>query len=118
MTQKHTEPNEEHDRLQPSPSNGKDEMNLAEFPFASLTRIPGKKAITYKGWITDKEGSRLQQQWTVSGNITSGSPTEFDERVLIALMAITAMKGFASRKVPFSVYQVIKAMGLVRSKKE
>lgn len=97
---------------------GRDEMNLAEFPFASLTRQQGDRdSFTYEGWITDKEGKRHRQRWTVRGAGGLGLPTEYDERVVVALMAVSAQQGFAERKVPFSVYQILQVMGTPRSKR-
>jgi hypothetical protein len=90
---------------------GRDEMNLAELPFASLAhRGDDRTAITYEGWITDKQGQRHYQKWLVGGG-HAGLPTEYDERVYVALMKVTHDQGFASRKVPFSIYEVLKIMG-------
>ncbi len=109
------EPNEQEYPARPS---GRDEMNLAEFPFASLTRQGNDQdAFTYEGWITDKAGKRLRQRWTVRGAGGLGLPTEYDERVVIALMAISADQGFETRKIPFSVYQILQIMGTSRSKR-
>ena len=97
---------------------GRDEMNLAEFPFALLSRQQGDKdSFTYEGWITDKDGSRHRQRWTVRGAGGLGLPTEYDERVIVALMAVSARQSFANRKVPFSIYQLLQLMGLSRSQK-
>ena len=107
------------EQSKPAPTNGRDEMNLAEFPFASLRRRgDSRKAIVYEGWVTSKDGSRLQQKWTVRGDSLVGLPIEFDERVYVALMAITFQRGFETRKVPFSIYQVMKIMGLRDSKRD
>jgi hypothetical protein len=96
---------------------GKDEMNLAEFPFASLrNRGDTRKALIYKGWVTDSEGRRYEQEWITQGGSLVGIPNEFDERVFIALVAITAEQQFESRQVAISLYQVINIMGLSRSK--
>lgn len=96
---------------------GKDEMNLAELPFASLrNRGDKRKAIIYEGWATDEEGNRYKQEWIAQGGSLVGLPNEFDERVLVALLAVTARYKFRTRKVPFSVYQLVKIMGLTRSR--
>lgn len=90
-------------------SSGRDEMNLADFPIATLrSRGDSRDAIIHEGSVVDKNGNRHNQRWVVSGDSVLGLPNEFDERVYVALMAITAQQGFTSRKVPFSVYQVIK----------
>lgn len=109
MTQPRNRPNVE---KEVQTANGRDEMNLAEFPFATLrTRGDRRRAIEHEGWIVDKNGNRLQQKWKVSGSMDAGLPTEFDERVYVALMAISAQHGFKSRKVPFSIYRILKTMG-------
>jgi plasmid replication initiation protein len=95
---------------------GRDEMNLAEFPFAHLRRQQGDEdSYTYEGSVIDKHGHRQQQRWTVRGAGGLGMPTEYDERVIVALMAISARQGFDARKVPFSVYEILNVMGVSRS---
>src|SRR5947199_393805 len=89
-------------------TSGKDEMNLAEFPFASLrNRGDSRKAIVYEGWVEDKDGTRYQQRWIVRGDSEVGLPNEFDERVYVALMKVTKDQSFADRKVSFSVYRLL-----------
>lgn len=104
--------------------NGKDEMNLAEFPIARLGRSDNRLSIEYKGQITDKQGNVIQQRWIVSGNLKFGLPTEFADRVLVALMYITSnehLKGDnqdkADRRVPFTIYRIIKLLGLSRNQR-
>jgi hypothetical protein len=86
-------------------------MNLVEFPFATLSHKPSMGSIKCQRWISDPSGARHPQRWAVQGGSESGLPTEFDERVYVALMAVTKRHGFADRKVPFSVYQLLKIMG-------
>jgi len=86
-------------------------MNLIEFPFATLSRQPAMGSIKCKRWLTAPTGRRYQQSWIVQGGSESGLPTEFDERIYVALMAVTQAHGFADRKVPFSVYRLLKIMG-------
>ena len=92
-------------------SSGQDEMNLVEFPFATLSRKPSLGSIRCERWISDASGERHPQHWTVQGGSESGLPTEFDERVYVALMAVTRKQGIVSRKVTFSVYALLKLMG-------
>lgn len=92
--------------------NGKDEMNLAEFPIARLGRNDTRLTIEYTGQIVDKSGIVLEQKWQVSGNARFGLPTEFADRVLVALMVIAAKEHFNDRKVPFTIYRVLKLVGL------
>jgi len=99
------------DRPRPAVIYGRDEMNLAEFPFATLLGRPdNRQAIVHTGWITDQDGSRHEQSWIVRGLSGLGLPTEFDERVYVALMAVTAQHGFRDRRVPFSIYKLLKIL--------
>lgn len=99
-------------------TNGKDEMNLAEFPIASLRSKPdARDAIIHEGFVVDKEGVRHAQRWVVTGDSVAGLPTEFDERVYVALMALSARRGFVARRVPFSIYYIIKRLGLQDTKR-
>jgi plasmid replication initiation protein len=98
------------------PFFGKDEMNLAEFPVALLRRqSDSRTSFSYEGYVKGPDGLRHKQKWTVHGLSGTGLPNEYDERVLIALMAVSAGDGFRSRKVPFSVYRILKIMGLTDS---
>jgi hypothetical protein len=89
----------------------KDEMNLAEFPIARMGRNDKRKTIKYSGRIVDKSGKVQEQIWIASGSDLFGLPTEFAERVLMTLIFITAEAGFASRKVPFTIYRVLQMLG-------
>lgn len=96
---------------------GKDEMNLAEFPIARLGRNDTRTIIEYRGQIIDKTGGVLEQIWTVSGAALYGLPTEFADRVLVALMSITSKAQFTSRKVPFTIYRVLAMLGLTHNQR-
>lgn len=97
--------------------NGKDEMNLAEFPIARLGRSDNRLTIEYQGQTIDKTGAVLEQKWIVSGSAQFGLPTEFAERVLVGLMTLTAREKFESRKVPFTIYKVLKLLGLTHNQR-
>ncbi len=97
-------------RTIPGP-RGRDEMNLVEFPFATLSHKTTLGSIKCVRWIAGADGQRRKQSWVVQGGSASGLPTEFDERVYVALMALTHEQGFASRKVPMSVYRLLTLMG-------
>lgn len=96
---------------------GKDEMNLAEFPIAKIGRNDKRLTIEYEGQIVDKTGTVVSQKWVVSGSPKFGLPTEFAERVLVGLMTLTARERFESRKVPFTIYKVLKLLGLTHNKR-
>src|SRR5215204_1192006 len=115
------EPKDQASSAKPIYLNGKDEMNLAEFPIARLGRNDTRLSIEYNGQITDKMGNVIQQNWTVAGNVSHGLPTEFADRVLVALMYITTQEhlkqGNADRRVPFTIYRIIKLVGLSRNQR-
>ena len=88
---------------------GKDEMNLAEYPVSKLGKGDNRDKIEYHGRKTLKTGQVIEQKWTVQGAV--GLPSEFGERVLVALMALTAQSKFEDRRVEFSIYRILKMMG-------
>ena len=92
---------------------GKDEMNLAVLPIARLGRNDHRTRIEYRG--TFKEPGREQEKmvWIVEG--AAGLPTEFAERVLVALLYIGSEQNFTDRRMTFTVYRVLKVLGLAIS---
>ena len=96
---------------------GKDEMNLSEFPIAKIGRNDKRLIIEYEGQTVDKTGSVLHQKWVVSGSAQFGLPTEFAERILVGLMTLTAQNKFDSKKVPFTIYKILKLLGLTHNKR-
>jgi hypothetical protein len=54
----------------------------------------------------------VEQKWIVSGSNRHGLPTEFAERILVALITVTAESDFIDRKVPISIYRMLKMQGL------
>lgn len=98
---------------------GKDEMNLAEFPFAMLRNTSDhRNEIVYEGWQTHRDGSRYQQRWVVQGGSSVGLPTELDERVYVALLGISYNQGLTSKKIGFSIYQILKILDLPTSQQQ
>lgn len=95
----------------PIPVIGKDEMNLCELPVAKLGRRDKREIIEFVGEVV-KDGQTLTQEWTVRGAAGLGLPTEFAERVLVALISLAASQGFQTEKTSFTVYEVLKLMGL------
>jgi len=112
-------PSDDHNQSLPAALaiRGKDEMNLADFPFASLRRRgDSRTSIVYEGWQTGPDGNRYPQRWIARGLLDLGLPTEFDERIYVALMAITHQQPVPDRRTPFSVYQLAKVMGLAKGR--
>lgn len=96
------------------PVIGKDEMNLCELPIAKLGSRDKRAVIEFVGEVV-KDGQTITQEWVVSGTASVGLPTEFAERVLVALISLAAAQGFQSEKTSFTVYEVLKLMGLSTS---
>jgi len=95
----------------PTHAIGKDEMNLCELPIAKLGRRDKREIIEFVGEVV-KNGQTIAQEWTVRGAAGLGLPTEFAERVLVALISLAAKQGFQTEKTSFTVYEILKLMGL------
>ncbi|MBV7326810.1 replication initiator protein A [Chloroflexi bacterium TSY] len=90
---------------------GRDEMNLAEFPIATIGRNYRKEVLEFSGEYRDKAGNKHDQRWVVRSGAGLGLPTEFAERVLVALIAITAEDDFREKHVEFTTYRILKILG-------
>ena len=91
---------------------GRDEMNLAEFPFALLSdRHPkGPDTVVFTDTIRGENGP-VERVWTVTGSDEFGLPLASDELVYVALMEVTKEQGFASRTIYITRYDLIKRLG-------
>jgi hypothetical protein len=95
--------------------NGRDELNLAEFPFTLLTdRVPkGCKTVYFEDQIIDRAtGESISRKVTMTGSDEYGLPTAVDGDIIIGLIQLTkASNNFAAPKVAFSRYELIKLLG-------
>src|SRR5262245_31655957 len=94
--------------------DGKDELNLAEWPIAALTeRIPsGKKTLEFQDTFTDMPtGETIVRKLTITASDKWGLPTAVDEEVMVGLLQLSKLDGFRSRKVHFSRYQLLDVLG-------
>jgi len=95
-------------------SMGRDEMNLAEFPLATLAdRAPrGCKTLVFEDRIWDRGGAQYRvRRLTVSASDKYGLPTALDDEVIVGLVQVSRAAGFAERRVTFSRYQLIQLLG-------
>jgi hypothetical protein len=92
---------------------GKDEMNLAVLPIARLGRNDRRTRIEYHGTFRESGKEQEEMVWIVEG--AAGLPTEFAERVMVALLYIGSQENFTQRKMTFTVYGVLKVLGLAIS---
>jgi hypothetical protein len=95
--------------------DGRDEMNIAEFPIALLSdRAPrGTKTVEYQDTIWDQHsGQPVTRKLVVQGTDRLGLPTAKDDEVMLGLIQITRLKNnFADRKVHFSRYELVHLLG-------
>ncbi len=94
--------------------DGRDELNLAEFPLCALAhRLPAAlKTLRFEDRIWDKSrGEHITRQLTVTGSDAFGLPTALDDEVLLGLIQLSRQGGFAERKVFFTRYQLIRLLG-------
>ena len=85
--------------------DGRDEMNLAEYPIALLAdRAPeGVKTVTYH----DRD-----ETLTITGSDLLGLPTALDVDVIIGLLHLTKKRsGFGSTTVHFTRYELLRILG-------
>ena len=97
-----------------SSMDGKDELNLAEFPLCSLAHRlrPDQKTLHFTDHIWDEgRGETITRQLTVTGSDAYGLPTALDDEVLLGLIQLSRQGGFAERKVLFTRYQLIQLLG-------
>ena len=93
--------------------DGKDEMNLAEFPLCALARRlrPDQKTLRFEDRIFDKGRNEwITRQLTVTGSDAYGLPTALDDEVLLGLIQLTRRRGFADRKVPFTRHALLRLL--------
>jgi Replication initiator protein A len=93
---------------------GRDELNLAEFPLCALAHRlrPDQKTLQFEDRIWDeRRGQTIARKLTITGSDAFGLPTALDDEVLLGLIQISKLRGFADRKVPFTRYQLIETLG-------
>ena len=94
--------------------DGRDEMNLVEFPFATLSERSGaSKVLEFQVDDYDRvTGKPVIRKLTVTGDAKYGLPTAKDEEVYLALLQVTKLHhGYSDPKVYFTRSELIKLMG-------
>ena len=93
---------------------GKDEMNLAEFPLATLAdRVPlGCKTLVFEDRIWDRgQRQHVARRLTISASDKFGLPTALDDEVILGLVQLSKADNFTNRQVQFSRYQLVHLLG-------
>lgn len=100
--------------VMPSLSEGRDELNLAEFPITTVgsRSDPGVKTITFEDTTYDKSaGELITRRLTVTGSDKYGLPTTLDDEVLLGMIQLSHRQGFRSRDVIFKPGELLRIMG-------
>jgi hypothetical protein len=94
-------------------SEGRDELNFAEFPLGTISeRIdPTVKTLHFEDQIFDKsKNDWIPRKLTITGSDAHGLPTSTDDEVLLGLLQLSKLQQFKDRRVFFSRYQLIKLL--------
>lgn len=92
--------------------HGRDEMNLVEYPFASLWKNTEPGTEILHEWETEHPvtGRTLKAFWRVTGDPKLGLPTPSDEQVYLALMELTEETGLRSPSVHFTRHDLLRRL--------
>ena len=92
--------------------HGRDEMNLVEYPFASLWKNTEPGAEIIHEWETQHPitGKMVQAIWRVTGDPDLGLPTSRDEQLYLVLMELTQEKGLVDQTVYFTRHDLLKRL--------
>lgn len=94
--------------------DGRDELNLAEFPLTSLAdRVPkDQKTLVFEDTIWDSGSGKPQtRRLTISASDRYGLPTALDDEVILGLVQLTRQRKFAERTVTFTRYELLDILG-------
>jgi hypothetical protein len=92
---------------------GRDELNLAEFPLAAICDrfLDGTKTVVFEDTVWDEDRrAQLPRKLTISGSDRYGLPTARDDDVLLACVQLSSLGDFHSRQVHFSRYELLKLL--------
>lgn len=104
----------EHGVSETPPCEGRDELNLAEFPIASLSSRPAtvQKTLHFEDRIWDKgHGRHVTRKLTITASDHFGLPTALDDEVVLGLIQLTRQNDFRDKRVFFSRYELIRLLG-------
>jgi len=94
-------------------THGRDELNFAEFPLSALSEKsdPAVKTIYFEDQIFDRsKNQHIPRRVTITGSDAFGLPTPLDEEVLLAIIQLSKMQGFSSRRVHFTRHQLLQIL--------
>jgi hypothetical protein len=95
-------------------AHGADELNLAEFPLAVLSRrrSSGHKTLAFEDEVFDDGAKRtVNRRLVISGSDRFGLPTPVDVDVLLVLIQLSKQRGnFKARVLSFSQYELVELL--------
>ena len=100
--------------LPPKIIDGKDELNLAEFPLSAISArlSPEQKTLTFEDRIWDESRSEvITRHLSITASDQHGLPTALDDEVILGLVQLSKLRHFSERSVPFTRYQLIQLLG-------
>ena len=92
---------------------GKDELNLAEFPLATISDrfLDGTKTVVICDDVWDRDRrEHVPRKLTISGSDRYGLPVAKDDDVLLACVQLSNIGNFAAREVAFTRYELLKLL--------
>ena len=93
--------------------DGRDEMNLAEFPLSAVADrfLDGRKTLVFADQVWDRDQREfVQRELAISGSDRYGLPTARDEDVLLACLQLTRLADFRSHEIEFTRYELLKLL--------
>lgn len=93
---------------------GRDELNLAEFPLTLMGSRAGgdAKSITFQDTAHDRaSGQLITRRLTITGAETLGLPTALDDEVLLGMLQLSRIQGFRDQRVVFRPLDLLRIMG-------
>lgn len=94
--------------------DGRDELNLAEFPIATVGNRfdPSIKTLRFEDHAFDRDsGETIHRKLTITASDLLGLPTAADDEVLLGLLQLSRWQRFSSQTVMFTPYQLLKVLG-------
>lgn len=93
--------------------DGRDEMNLVEFPLSAIADrfLDGRKTVVFTDQVWDRDQRQhVKRELAISGSDRYGLPTAKDEDVLLACLQLTRLDDFQEREIYFTRYELLKLL--------
>jgi hypothetical protein len=93
---------------------GRDELNLAEFPISAIgNRLdPSVKTILFQDSAFDRSsGETIVRKLTITASEKYGLPTAPDDEVVLGLLQLSRIQNFDTPTISFTPYQLLRILG-------